>query len=64
MVFAQEKDAEQALFYLDGGQIDGNVIKVSFVLVNAPRRHSPSPGNACPQQYLIFRNDLCYFILS
>lgn len=31
--FANEKDAETALFHLDGGQIDGNQVKVSFVLM-------------------------------
>jgi RNA recognition motif-containing protein len=38
VTFSSEQDAEHALFYLDGGQIDNNVIKVSFVLVPASRR--------------------------
>lgn len=42
VVFNEEKEAEQAMFYMDGGQIDGNTIKVSFVLVQAKKR-SPSP---------------------
>jgi RNA recognition motif-containing protein len=40
ITFSTEKDAQQALFYLDGGLIDGNKIKVSFVLV--PTRGFPS----------------------
>lgn len=53
--FDTSKDAEQAMLYLDGGQLDGNVIKVSFILINkrtrrqsperVPRRRSPSPRN-------------------
>jgi RNA-binding protein with serine-rich domain 1 len=34
VTLATEKDAEHAMFYLDGGQIDGNIIKVSFVLMD------------------------------
>jgi RNA-binding protein with serine-rich domain 1 len=43
VTFEKSKDAEQAVLYLDGGQIDGNVIKVSFVLVSSKRRRE-SPG--------------------
>ncbi len=44
--FQTEKDAEHAMFYLDGGQIDGSEIKVSFVLVEQDHaRGSSSPGN-------------------
>eukprot|EP01039_Chlorochromonas_danica_P005900 gene5900-6496_t len=43
VVYHNEKEAEQAMFYLDGGQIDGKVIKVSYVLVDGPKRRSPSP---------------------
>jgi RNA-binding protein with serine-rich domain 1 len=43
VVFHEEKDAEQAMFYLDGGKIDGNTIKVSFVLVDNTRRREESP---------------------
>lgn len=32
------KDAEQAMLYLDGGQLDGNYLKVSFILVASKRR--------------------------
>lgn len=35
-------DAENAQIHLDGGQLDGNVLKVSFVLVNQRRRRSDS----------------------
>jgi RNA-binding protein with serine-rich domain 1 len=35
-------DAENAQIHLDGGQLDGNVLKVSFVLVNHRRRRSDS----------------------
>eukprot|EP01038_Epipyxis_sp_PR26KG_P011447 gene11447-15335_t len=37
ITFYDEKDAEQAKFYMDGGQIDGRIIKVSFVLVSKLR---------------------------
>ena len=30
---------------MDGGQIDGNVVKVSYVLMETLRRRSISPGN-------------------
>jgi RNA recognition motif-containing protein len=35
-------DAENAQLHMDGGQLDGNVLKVSFVLVNQRRRRSDS----------------------
>lgn len=38
VTFEKSKDAEQAVLYLDGGQIDGNVIKVSFILVSTNKR--------------------------
>lgn len=31
-------DAESAQLHMDGGQLDGNVLKVSFVLVDQQRR--------------------------
>lgn len=34
ITFASEREAEQALFYLDGGQIDGNVLKVCHMFVS------------------------------
>lgn len=39
--FENAKDAEEALIHMDGGQIDGNVIRVSILLVNKRRRESP-----------------------
>ena len=44
VTFEKSKDAEQAVLYLDGGQIDGNEIKVSFVLVSTNKRRRDSPG--------------------
>lgn len=41
VTFEKSKDAEQAVLYLDGGQLDGNEIKVSFVLVSKRRKDSP-----------------------
>jgi RNA-binding protein with serine-rich domain 1 len=38
ITFARNTDAEQAVIYLNGGQIDGNVMKVSFVLVDNSRK--------------------------
>jgi RNA-binding protein with serine-rich domain 1 len=43
ITFARNKDAEQAVIYLNGGQIDGNVMKVSFVLVDTSKK---SPRDA------------------
>ena len=34
ITFKKDRDAEQALINMDGGQIDGNVVKISFVLVS------------------------------
>ena len=31
------------MLYLDGGQLDGNILKVSFILVSSKRRRG-SPG--------------------
>ena len=41
--FAAAEEAESALCHLDGGQIDGQVVKVSYVLVSQRRRRA-SPG--------------------
>ena len=40
--FQNVNDAEQAVICMDGGQIDGNIVNVTFVLVEK-RRRSPSP---------------------
>ncbi|CAM9680922.1 unnamed protein product [Phaeothamnion confervicola] len=42
VTFKQREDAEKAQLYLDGGQLDGNFLKVAFVLVNRRRQDSPS----------------------
>jgi RNA-binding protein with serine-rich domain 1 len=39
--FARAEDAEDAAAYMNGGQIDGMVVTVSFVLVSKKRRESP-----------------------
>uniref|UniRef100_A0A0D9VAI8 RRM domain-containing protein n=1 Tax=Leersia perrieri TaxID=77586 RepID=A0A0D9VAI8_9ORYZ len=44
--FKKRTDAEKALLYMDGGQIDGNVVKLRFTL--APRQRAPSPMKAPP----------------
>ncbi|CAN0149298.1 unnamed protein product, partial [Ascophyllum nodosum] len=41
--FVERAEAEQAQLYLDGGQLDGEKLKVAFVLVTKKRRQSPSP---------------------
>ena len=41
--FAVAEEAEAALQHLDGGQLDGQVMKVSYVLVSQRRRRA-SPG--------------------
>ena len=38
VTFQKDRDAEQAMIHMDGGQIDGNLIKVSFVLVSSSKR--------------------------
>ena len=38
VTFKKDRDAEQALINMDGGQIDGNVVKISFVLVSNSKR--------------------------
>jgi len=38
VTFQKDRDAEQAMIHMDGGQIDGNLIKVSFVLVPSTKR--------------------------
>ncbi len=37
--FESERDASNAMLFLDGGQIDGNTIKVSFILVQSSERN-------------------------
>jgi len=44
ITFATNKDAEQAVIYMDGGQLDGRVLKVSFVLVDANKRRRDTEG--------------------
>lgn len=39
------------MLHLDGAQIDGHVIKATFVLVSNKRRREPSPGNYPPSNY-------------
>ncbi len=46
VIFRKEKDAEQAMFYLDGGQIDGNVIKISYILVSNSKRKRDLSGTS------------------
>ena len=42
--FRSADDMNQAVVHLDGGQIDGQIIKATFVLVSNRRRRD-SPGN-------------------
>lgn len=42
VVFHKESAAEQAMCYLDGCQIDGGIVKVSYVLVSAAKRNRDS----------------------
>ena len=46
--FSNAQDAEKAQAYMDNGQLDGNKLKVTFVLVSKKNRQ-PSPG----EQYVI-----------
>lgn len=45
VTFKKSKDMNQAMLHLDGAQLDGNVIKATFVLVANKRRREPSLGN-------------------
>lgn len=40
--YSNPTDAENAQIHLDGGQLDGNVLKVSLVLVNQRKRRAES----------------------
>ena len=47
IIYEKNNDAEGALIYMDGGQIDGEILKVSIVLVSrktneSRRNNSPS----------------------
>ncbi|CAD6342359.1 unnamed protein product [Miscanthus lutarioriparius] len=44
--FKKRDDVEKALLYMDGGQIDGNVVKLRFTL--QPRQRAASPMKAPP----------------
>ena len=44
VTFKKSKDMNQAMLHLDGAQLDGNVIKATFVLVANKRRREPSSG--------------------
>lgn len=44
VTFLKEKEAEQAMFYLNGGQIDGKEITVTFVLVSSNKRRREDSG--------------------
>lgn len=44
VTFKRSKDMNQAMLHLDGAQLDGNVIKATFVLVANKRRREPSSG--------------------
>nr|CAD1829286.1 unnamed protein product [Ananas comosus var. bracteatus] len=44
--FKKRADAEKALLYMDGGQIDGNVVRVKFTL--ALRQKASSPPKVVP----------------
>ena len=44
VTFKKSKDMNQAMLHLDGAQLDGNVIKATFVLVANKRKRSPSVG--------------------
>lgn len=44
--FKSRADAEKALLYMDGGQIDGNVVRAKFTL--PPRKKVSSPRKPVP----------------
>jgi RNA-binding protein with serine-rich domain 1 len=60
IVFNSEKEAQQALFYLDGGKIDGSIIKVSFVLVNSKRKEREQEVGG----FFCFYRTYCYFHIN
>ena len=44
ITFKNGKDAEQAVLHMDGGQLDGLVLKVSYVLIASNKRRRESDG--------------------
>jgi len=56
--FETREEAETAQSHFDGGQIDGNVVKCSFILV--PRRPSPRPfrRNSPPRRGTVFNQSI------
>ena len=49
VTFYKTRDAEDAVAYLDGGQLDGNVIEVSFLLQRRPEaREAGGEGSLVP----------------
>jgi len=56
--FNERPDAEHAQLAMDGGQIDGNVIKASFILTrkkSPPRFNGPRRGGLSPRRRGSFR---------
>lgn len=53
VTYATNKDAEQAVMHMDGGQLDGQQLKVSFVLVDGNKRRRDLEGNYNIHNYTI-----------
>ncbi|PNH08985.1 Arginine/serine-rich protein 45 [Tetrabaena socialis] len=45
--FEAREDAEKALDFMNNGQIDGNIVKVNFILL--PKKRSPGPQTFPPR---------------
>lgn len=45
--YRSAEEAEAAVLSMDGGQLDGNALKVSFILVANSKRRRESPGERC-----------------
>lgn len=50
VVFSCEQDAEQAKFHMDGGQIDGLQVKVSFILIDKKKRRDEPSSSAATER--------------
>lgn len=50
--FSTAEEAETAMQHLDGGQIDGQIVKVSYVLVSQRRRRA-SPGTTTKHTHIL-----------
>ena len=61
VTFKKSTEMNQAMLHLDGAQVDGNVIKATFVLISNKRRRDPSPGESCARRRLLLKFEVSSF---